>query len=80
MSRFNHNSVVGSEGYPKLVGFRGRAWNADYLQSSLGKVLATCFGRSGAKIVLSSRNIEELSEAESELARQGINVTPKRDA
>ncbi|TIP91348.1 MAG: SDR family oxidoreductase [Mesorhizobium sp.] len=44
----------------------------------LGKALATCFGRLGAKIVISSHNIEELTEAETELASQAITVTAIR--
>ncbi|AZO25804.1 SDR family oxidoreductase [Mesorhizobium sp. M1E.F.Ca.ET.045.02.1.1] len=44
----------------------------------LGKSLATCFGRLGAKIVLSSHNIEELTQSEAELLGQGINVSAIR--
>ncbi|MER9370681.1 SDR family oxidoreductase [Mesorhizobium sp. M0518] len=43
----------------------------------LGKSLATCFGRLGAKIALSLHNIEELMQAEAELA-EGISVTAIR--
>ncbi|TIT86654.1 MAG: SDR family oxidoreductase [Mesorhizobium sp.] len=40
----------------------------------LGKSLATCFGRLGAKVVLSSHNNDELAGAEAELAGQAIEV------
>lgn len=78
MSDTNHNSTIGAEGYQKLFGIDGKVVCISGSSRGLGKSLATCFGRLGAKVVLSSHNIEELTEAEAELASQRINVTAIR--
>ncbi|ESW68359.1 SDR family oxidoreductase [Mesorhizobium sp. C280B] len=78
MSDRNRNSAIGAEGYQELFGIDGKVVCISGSSRGLGKALATCFGRLGAKIVLSSHNIEELTEAEAELAGQGINVTAIR--
>ncbi|MDK1494386.1 SDR family oxidoreductase [Sinorhizobium sp. 7-81] len=72
------NSTTGPEGYHELFGVDGKVVCISGSSRGLGKALAICFGRLGAKIVLSSHNIEELVEAEAELAGQGINVTAIR--
>ncbi|MER9139624.1 SDR family oxidoreductase [Mesorhizobium sp. M0830] len=74
----NPNSAVGAEGYQELFGIDGKVVCISGSSRGLGKSLATRFGRLGAKIVLSSYNIEELTEAEAKLVDQGINVTAIR--
>ncbi|MER8868228.1 SDR family oxidoreductase [Mesorhizobium sp. M0751] len=76
MSDRNRNHA--GEGYQKLFGIAGKVVCISGSSRGLGKALATCFGQLGAKIVLSSHDIEELTEAEAELAGQGINVTAIR--
>lgn len=78
MSDTAHKSATGAEGYQDLFGVDGMVVCISGSSRGLGKSLATCFGRLGAKIVLSSHNVEELTEAEAELAGQGINVTAIR--
>ncbi|MER8804914.1 SDR family oxidoreductase [Mesorhizobium sp. M0998] len=78
MSDTAHNSATGAEGYQELFGVDGKVVCISGSSRGLGKSLATCFGRLGAKIALSSHNVEELTEAEAELAAQGINVTAIR--
>ncbi|MER9600040.1 SDR family oxidoreductase [Mesorhizobium sp. M0244] len=78
MFDINRNCAIGAEGYQKLFGIDGKVVCISGSSRGLGKSLATCFGRLGAKIVLSSHNTEELTEAEAELAGQGINVTAIR--
>ncbi|MER9592866.1 SDR family oxidoreductase [Mesorhizobium australicum] len=78
MSNINRNSAIGAEGYRELFGIDGKVVCISGSSRGLGKSLATCFGRLGAKMVLSSHNIEELTQAEAKLAGQGINVTAIR--
>ncbi|WP_348527690.1 SDR family oxidoreductase [Mesorhizobium sp.] len=78
MSETTHNTAVVAEGYRELFGVDGKVVCISGSSRGLGKALATCFGRLGAKIVLSSHNSEELTEAEAELAGQGLNVTAIR--
>ncbi|MCA0048311.1 SDR family oxidoreductase [Mesorhizobium sp. B283B1A] len=73
-----NRSPVDAEEYKELFGVGGKVVCISGSSRGLGKSLATCFGRLGAKIVLSSHNIEELAEAETELSGQGINVTAIR--
>ncbi|RAZ73003.1 SDR family NAD(P)-dependent oxidoreductase [Mesorhizobium atlanticum] len=68
------NPGVGAEGYRQLFGVDEKVVCISGSSRGLGKSLAMCFGKLGAKIVLSSHNTEELAEAEAELARLGINV------
>lgn len=70
--------AIGAEGYQELFGVDGKVVCISGSSRGLGKALATCFGRLGAKIVISSHNIEELTEAETELASQAITVTAIR--
>lgn len=78
MSYTTRSPEIGAEGYQELFGVDGKVVCISGSSRGLGKALATCFGRLGAKIALSSHNIEELTEAEAELAGQGINVTAIR--
>ncbi|BCM17707.1 SDR family NAD(P)-dependent oxidoreductase [Mesorhizobium sp. J8] len=74
MTHTTPNSGVGPEGYRELFGVDGKVVCISGSSRGLGKSLATCFGKLGATIVLSSHNSEELTEAEAELAHLGINV------
>jgi len=67
-------SAIGADGYLELFGIDGKVVCISGSSRGLGKSLAGCFGRLGAKVALSSHNIKELTEAEAELAGQGINV------
>ncbi|MES0173988.1 SDR family oxidoreductase [Mesorhizobium sp. M0006] len=78
MSDTTHNYATGAEGYQELFGVDGKVVCISGSSRGLGKSLAACFGRLGAKIVLSSHNVEELTEAEAELAGQGMDVTAIR--
>ncbi|MGX7877101.1 SDR family NAD(P)-dependent oxidoreductase [Mesorhizobium sp. ORM6] len=78
MTDTNRNYASVAEEYRELFGIDGKVVCISGSSRGLGKSLATCFGRLGAKIVLSSHNVEELSEAEDELAGRGINVTAIR--
>lgn len=63
-----------TEGYRELFGIDGKVVCISGSSRGLGKSLATCFGRLGAKVVLSSHNNDELAGAEAELAGQAIEV------
>ncbi|MDX8514621.1 SDR family NAD(P)-dependent oxidoreductase [Mesorhizobium captivum] len=63
-----------TERYQELFGIDGKVVCISGSSRGLGRSLATCFGRLGAKVVLSSHNDEELAGAEAELAGQGIEV------
>ncbi|WP_404926393.1 SDR family NAD(P)-dependent oxidoreductase [Mesorhizobium sp. ORM16] len=78
MSDTNRNYSSGAEGYQQLFGVDGKVVCISGSSRGLGKSLAACFGRLGAKIVLSSHNIEELTKAKAELASQGINAAAIR--
>ncbi|WP_419695985.1 SDR family NAD(P)-dependent oxidoreductase [Mesorhizobium muleiense] len=78
MTDTNHYAAVGGEEYQKLFGIDGKVVCITGSSRGLGKALASCFGRLGGNIVLSSHNIKELTEAEAELAGQGTNVTAIR--
>ncbi|MEI9426060.1 SDR family NAD(P)-dependent oxidoreductase, partial [Mesorhizobium sp. Cs1299R1N1] len=64
--------------YQEIFGIDGKVVCISGSSRGLGKSLATCFGRLGAKVVLSSHNSEELAGAEAELAGQGIEVAAIR--
>ncbi|MFB9984416.1 SDR family NAD(P)-dependent oxidoreductase [Mesorhizobium kowhaii] len=75
MADTTRNSANGAEGYREIFGIDGKVVCISGSSRGLGKSLAACFGRLGAKVVLSSNNNEDLAEAEAELAGQGTEVT-----
>ncbi|MEX2696676.1 SDR family NAD(P)-dependent oxidoreductase [Rhizobium mongolense] len=77
MLNTTRNSAI-ADGYQELFGIDGMVVCISGSSRGLGKSLATCFGRLGAKIALSSHDSEELTEAEAELKGQGIKVTAIR--
>ncbi|MEI9426061.1 SDR family NAD(P)-dependent oxidoreductase, partial [Mesorhizobium sp. Cs1299R1N1] len=78
MSDGTCDSAIGEDGYQEIFGIDGKVVCISGSSRGLGKSLATCFGRLGAKVVLSSHNSEELAGAEAELAGQGIEVAAIR--